>query len=866
MSDDRGRQARPRADAVLNRVRQLRSQSATAQYDLPAWEEVIADLNALQASDATRQAFEEVLATFPTAVVQWIRYVEVELSAQNTAAVKQIFGRCLLTCPNIELYTHYLRFVKRSNEGKGAAGLMEVRGAYVFSLDILGNDINSGPLWQEYIQFLQSAKPGSEVFAALFPNTLPGQEESARATAVRKAYQQAIVVPHHMHEALWKQYEAFENAGSRQLARKVLEEWRPRFTAARQTYRERKKKLELLNSAALPIPPGQGGFLQEQQVRLWREYLEYERGNPQKLDPVTLTSRVSLAYDQCLTGLWFFPEVWFEYAHWHANGGGAGAVACVQVLGRAAKALPSCLMLRFALADAEELQGHNEQAKAVYEALVEQLEADAAAVAAGDASVQPVLELGSEQGALAWVQYMRFLRRTGEAIAARQLFLRARRWGLAPHHSPPPWQIYAAAALMEWQFGRDSSVAAKIFEKGLEEPRLIKEPHYIMQYQKFLSEVGDTDNARALFERALSEPENTKSATLWHRYVLFEYELGNVGVAMQVERRATQALGDSTRNALQLALLKFGFSGAWPCTQQQRPHLQRVAGVEAAGTSLEDLVDLAPAAAPASSAPASDPMDAIQRFIKALPHAVALEGPPVMVEMVLEPLLATDLSPEAILRACMDHDSGRQQLGLIPLPGSNGRHDDGYGRDGRDFPPPYYERDRPYEEGPPPGKRPRGDGPDGEPYGPPFGPPDRPPYGGPPHGGPYPPPHHPYDDYGPPPPYEYGPPPGHRPPPHYDDHPPPHYGDGPPPYHPDHPPPHYDDHPPPHYGDLLPPPHYADHPPPYADHPPPHYGEPYGPPDYGPPEHYGPPPPGGWEPYRGRPPPGKHRGPRGPPE
>ena len=50
----------------------------------------------------------------------------------------QVFGRCLLSCPSIELWGAYLRFVRHSNERRGAAGLAEVKGAYEFTLDVLG--------------------------------------------------------------------------------------------------------------------------------------------------------------------------------------------------------------------------------------------------------------------------------------------------------------------------------------------------------------------------------------------------------------------------------------------------------------------------------------------------------------------------------------------------------------------------------------------------------------------------------------------------------------------------------------------------------------------------------------------------------
>lgn len=43
------------------------------------------------------------------------------------------------------------------------------------------------------------------------------QDETQRMTAVRKAYQKAIVTPNHHVEQLWKDYENFENSVSRVL-------------------------------------------------------------------------------------------------------------------------------------------------------------------------------------------------------------------------------------------------------------------------------------------------------------------------------------------------------------------------------------------------------------------------------------------------------------------------------------------------------------------------------------------------------------------------------------------------------------------------------------------------------------------------
>lgn len=41
----------------------------------------------------------------------------------------------------------------------------------------------------------------------------------------------------------------------------------------------------------------------------WKEYIDWERSNPQSLDGPALTARISLAYDQSLMYLLHYPEV-----------------------------------------------------------------------------------------------------------------------------------------------------------------------------------------------------------------------------------------------------------------------------------------------------------------------------------------------------------------------------------------------------------------------------------------------------------------------------------------------------------------------------------------------------------------------------
>ena len=68
----------------------------------------------------------------------------------------------------------------------------------------------------------------------------------------------------------------------------------PPCCAARGLLREREGRLGGINAKALALPPGRGGLTQAAQAGAWREYLAWERGNPQGLDPATYVARWAL--------------------------------------------------------------------------------------------------------------------------------------------------------------------------------------------------------------------------------------------------------------------------------------------------------------------------------------------------------------------------------------------------------------------------------------------------------------------------------------------------------------------------------------------------------------------------------------------
>jgi cleavage stimulation factor subunit 3 len=133
-----------------------------------------------------------------------------EMDNDNFSHAENLFGKSLLSVPNIQLWSVYLNYIRRRNDltadpvGTARATVAQ---SYDFVLSNIGIDIESGRLWQEYIQFVRSA-----------PGSISGTtwQDQQKMDQVRKAYQRAIAVPMGSVSTLWKEYDAFENGLNKQ--------------------------------------------------------------------------------------------------------------------------------------------------------------------------------------------------------------------------------------------------------------------------------------------------------------------------------------------------------------------------------------------------------------------------------------------------------------------------------------------------------------------------------------------------------------------------------------------------------------------------------------------------------------------------
>lgn len=409
----------------------------------------------------------------------------------------------------IPLWRCYINFIRKANEKKGLEGQEETRKAFDFMLSYVGSDIASGPVWTEYINFLKS-----------LPAQNP-QEESQRMIAVRKVYQKAIVTPTHHVEQHWRDYENFENSVSRALAKGLVSEYQPKYNSARAVYRERKKYVDEIDWNLVAVPPS-GSLKEELQWTAWKRFLAFEKENPQRIDSVSANKRISFTYEQCLMYLYHYPDIWFDYATWHAKSGSIDSA--IKVYQRSLKALPDCAMLRYAYAELEESRGAIQAAKKVYESLL------------GD---------DANATALSHIQFIRFLRRTEGVEAARKHFMDARKSPNCTYH------VYVAYATMAFCMDKDAKIAHNVFEAGLK--RYMHEPGYILEYADFLSRLNDDRNIRALFERALSSLPPEESIEVWKRFSQFEQTYGDLVSMLKVEQRRKEALARTGENGASLA-------------------------------------------------------------------------------------------------------------------------------------------------------------------------------------------------------------------------------------------------------------------------------------------------------------------------
>lgn len=189
--------------------------------DSEAWLTLLADSEARLADgdpswtiDDVRSTYDKFLEVYPSAARQWLAYIDLELSLSNFQQVEALFTRCLRSTPSVSLWKSYLSYTRRVNPLPAPSGSGDEEGergrvrrlieeAYEFATRHVGMSRDAGEIWGEYIKFIKDREAKT-----------PWQS-GQKMDDLRKIYQRVVGIPLANVEAIWREYDQFENGLNR---------------------------------------------------------------------------------------------------------------------------------------------------------------------------------------------------------------------------------------------------------------------------------------------------------------------------------------------------------------------------------------------------------------------------------------------------------------------------------------------------------------------------------------------------------------------------------------------------------------------------------------------------------------------------
>uniref|UniRef100_A0A0N5AIR5 Suf domain-containing protein n=1 Tax=Syphacia muris TaxID=451379 RepID=A0A0N5AIR5_9BILA len=540
-------------------------------FDVDAWNLLLRESQA-RSIDQVRPFYEKLVAQFPNAGRYWKAYIDHEvkirtvvcsvfsniigytflhnymlyffqLRGKNYENVEALFGRCLIHVLNIDLWKCYVFYV-RETKGHLSSFREKMAQAYEFALEKVGMDMHSYSIYADYISFLKSAP------------TVGQYAENQRISAVRKIYQRGVVTPMINIEQLWAEYCAYEKSVNATLAERLMAERNKEYQVAKRISKALEQVTRGLNRQAVSVPP-RGTAAEMKQLEMWRKYIQWEKSNPSETEEYAqFAKRVIFAYEQALLCLGYYPDIWYEASLFQQK---AAAVLTEKGDVKTANAmnaeisqlferaigglLKTSQLLFFAYADFEEERMKYDNVKKIYDRYLAIEECDPT---------------------LAYIQLMKFVRRTEGVQFARSVFKRARQDPRCKFH------VYVASALMEYYCSKDTDIAIRIFDMGLK--KYGDEPDYALAYVDFLSHLNEDNNTRVVFERILTSGTmpTEKSLEIWDRYLDFESQVGDLASVLKVDQRRRDALKESYGEMQTLLLIdRYRFLNLVPCTNEQ---------------------------------------------------------------------------------------------------------------------------------------------------------------------------------------------------------------------------------------------------------------------------------------------------------
>lgn len=511
-------------------IGKLEDEIADSPTNVELWRRLVAEVKNKGNLEEVRAAFERMVAMFPTSAETWIDYIGIELENDEFHNVEQLFSRCLTKVPNVKLWEFYLGYVRRMNNISidGDKARTTISQAYEFILERIGIDVESGPIWNQYLEFIRGK------------DTSTTWEEQQKMDLLRKTYRRAIVIPLKNLETLWQTYNTFENNLNKTTARKFINEKSGSYMNARGALRELQNITRGISRDTTPNPR-KWTAAEQTEADQWMKWVEWEKINPLGLENANeLRARVKFAYSQAMMSLRYFPEVFFSAANYAVQQDAVDDT--IEYLNTGIQANPTSFLLSLKLAEVYESQHKINELKATFEVLIKNLKTERARLTrrleeeeddeTQNIKSQKELESNARDVTIAYTHYMKAMERAQGIKEARRIFGEARKLAYSTFH------IYVASARMEYHSNKEPVVASKIFEVGLK--RFGDNPEFVKIYFDFLVLINDETNARALFEKSVVKMDPVTAKPLYDHLLQYEGSYGELSTLLKLEQRYIQ--------------------------------------------------------------------------------------------------------------------------------------------------------------------------------------------------------------------------------------------------------------------------------------------------------------------------------------
>ncbi|PPQ85422.1 hypothetical protein CVT26_016091, partial [Gymnopilus dilepis] len=118
-----------------------------------AWHRLIRIAEDSQDIASIRTTYDIFLAHYPNNTPAQLQYLDHCLQRGLNADIQNLFKKFLRNSPDVGMWKRYIEFVRGCNSADDQRH--HIKRAYEFTIDHIGQDKDSGPIWFDYLTFLR---------------------------------------------------------------------------------------------------------------------------------------------------------------------------------------------------------------------------------------------------------------------------------------------------------------------------------------------------------------------------------------------------------------------------------------------------------------------------------------------------------------------------------------------------------------------------------------------------------------------------------------------------------------------------------------------------------------------------------------